>query len=274
MLVLYLSMTLLSYNWIISLIHKMEMQIAKALSLPPATSPGVLANELWKSDSFRETAAHMIGNNQILDELFLVPPMALVYGFIAMTFIPLLIVLTSSGRISQELASGSARFALVRTTRVTWVLGKFVGQALELIVPLALSALGAFTLASLRLSNIDQMDILGAIVVYTWKAWVYGLAFIGLALGISQMTRSQHLATALSFVALITLGILAIVAGHYAEDGAHSGWYVVKMLVPMGHKSDLWRTNPVRVLHGSVYVVGLAMAYLNLGYVWFSRRDV
>ena len=51
----------------------------------------------------------------------------------AQSFVPLLVLVTSGGVHAADIASGSTRFVLTRSDRLTWSLGKFLGHALLLV---------------------------------------------------------------------------------------------------------------------------------------------
>ena len=73
-----------------------------------------------------------------------------------------------------------------RASRPAWCLGKFLGQTLMVLAALTLSGLGAWCLMSFRLMGMNHLAVVGGMAIYSWKAWIYSLAFMGLALGISQ----------------------------------------------------------------------------------------
>ena len=273
-LILYMGAALLACNGFITALHRIEIQLSKTLGLPPTSTPGTVMNTLWKSDSFRRMIRNLVGSREILEQLMSVHPMALVYGWLVFLFTPVLVMLTASPRISGELGSGSIKFALIRTSRIAWCLGKFIGQSLITIVALATGGFIAWCLMRLRLAGMDGFSVAQGMIVYSWKAWIYSLSFLGLALGISQITRSPHKATAIGFAVWAGVGVLGFVSSHCTAEPWINVCQAVQMLAPMGHKLDLWRTDLPHQLQAAAFLTGLAFAYMFAGYTFLARKDL
>jgi ABC-type transport system involved in multi-copper enzyme maturation permease subunit len=273
-LILYVAGAMLACNGFISALNKIEVELTQTLGLATANTAGAVTDALWKSAAFRRMITHLVGDKSVALELLSVPPIALIYGWLAFTFTPILVMLSSSTRISEEVGSGSARFILVRIPRATFCLGKFVGQALEIILALTLSVAGAWCIARFRLPGMDDATVIRVMILYAWKAWLYSLAYVGLALGISQTTRSSNLAMGLGFAAWALTGILAGLANVYEGPGIQRIWQALTMLVPIGHRLDLWRSDPAHVIPAAVFLLSLSMVYLFLGHICFGRRDL
>ncbi|MFC1498709.1 ABC transporter permease [Verrucomicrobiota bacterium] len=274
LLILYLAGAMLASNGIISMLHRVEIELTKALAVTPSATTGVVTDILWKSDAFRNTIIHLVGDKKTAMELLSIPPVALIYAWLAFTFTPFFIIISSSGRIAEEVRHGSVRFVLTRTSRYAWCLGKFMGQAMEIVIPLILSAIGVWCIARFRLTHINNAALISATMIYAWKVWVYLLAFIGLALGISQITRSVNIAISISFIIWIAMVILHAFAKRYAGPGIQQLWQLVEMITPTGHKLNLWRTDMAHVLQACTYLVTLAFTYLFFGFIVFNKRDL
>jgi ABC-type transport system involved in multi-copper enzyme maturation permease subunit len=273
-LILYLAAAMLTCNGFISALHKIEMQLSKALGLPAASTPGTVMNVLWKSDTFRKMMKGLIGSQDVVDQLMSVHPMALVYGWLVFLFTPVLVVLAASPRISEELGSGSIKFVLLRTSRPAWCVGKFIGQALMTIVALTISAFGAWCLMRWRLAGMEGAGVAQGMVVYSWKAWLYSLSFLGLALGVSQLTRSANKAMALGFGVWMGVSVLGVASSHLMRGGWEPLWQAVHMLVPLGHRLDLWRTDVAHVVQSGAFLVALGFVYMFAGHAFLARRDL
>ena len=129
-LVLYLAGAMVAMHGFISALIKMEEQLTKMLGISPGAAPGAVVDALWRSAQFREMVKALVRDKDVAMGLFAVPPIAVVFGWLVFAFTPVLVMLTTSSRIAEEIGSGSARFVFLRTPRATWCLGKFVGQAL------------------------------------------------------------------------------------------------------------------------------------------------
>jgi len=273
-LVLYLAGSMLACNGFITVLHRLEQQLAEMLGLSAATSPGAVVEALWQNREFQRMLRHLVGDRETASQLLSVPPMALIYGWLAFTFTPMLVMLGSSSRIAEEVSTGSIRFVMLRTSRLSWCLGKFVGQALMLVVALLLSVIGAWCIARFRLTGLNDATAGAAMLLMAGKAWVYALAFLGLALGLSQLTRHAYLAMALGFLAWIVSSFAGMAARHLSGEGVRQVWDLVGMLIPQGHRIDLWRTDLPHTVSGFVFLLALGLTYLMAGHIFFSRRDL
>jgi ABC-type transport system involved in multi-copper enzyme maturation permease subunit len=272
-LLLYLAAALVSTNGFISTLQNLETQLAEILQLDSG-SPGAMADALWKSARFRNMIGTMIGDKEVAQSLMGIPPIALLYGFLAFFYTPFFVLLTASPRVAGDVWTGAARFVLFRTSRAAWVLGKMLGQAALLLLALALGAACSWCLARFRLQGMNGAAAAAGMALLAGKAWLFSLPFLGLALGISQSVRSPNTANALGFVAWLATWVLTLTAKHFAGDGLHASWEVVLMLMPQGYQLDLWRAGFVAPAMAALFLLSLGAAYLSAGYALFSRRDL
>ncbi|MDD4872116.1 MAG: ABC transporter permease subunit, partial [Kiritimatiellae bacterium] len=186
LLILYLAGSIVGTLIFIKVLHEVETQVVKAMGLDPAKNPGGVTATLWESSHFREIVVHLSGDREIAEQLLRVPPLALFYAWLSFAFAPLLVVLTAAPRIAEEVWSGSVRFALFRTSRGAWCMGKYIGQACQIFLALLLSAAGAWLVGFIRMEHFAPADSMITMFLFAVKAWIYSLAFLGLATGISQ----------------------------------------------------------------------------------------
>ena len=273
-LILYVAGAVLVCNSIVSGIHRAEEEISRTLGLPASATPGTVVDNLWKSRGFRHMMRGMIGDPELAEQLTSVHPMAALYGLLAFMFTPVFVILIASPRIAEELDSGSIRFALMRTSCAPWCLGKYAGQALMVLVALTLSSATTWCLLRFRLAGMDDLSVAQGMIIYSWKAWLYSLSYLGLALGISQVTRSANKAMALGFFAWVVFAVLGIMSGHWAGDGWAPVWQGIHMVVPLGHRLDLWRTDIAHQLPAAASLIALGLLYMAAGHAVLSRRDL
>lgn len=276
LLILYLAGSVAGTLIFVRVLHGIEGEVVKAIGLDPAKSTGSVTTTLWESSAFRSMVTQLIGNAEVAAELLRIPPVALFYGWLSFAFAPLLVILTASTRITEEVWSGSVRFALFRTSRGSWCLGKFIGQAALLLLALLLSAAGAWLVGFLRTDSFAAIPSALYMASFALKAWVYALTFLGLTTGISQFFSSPNLASAMSFIALIVLSTLGGISSYLADANTAVGriWDLVNRLTPSGHKLDLWRTDPAHVLPAAVFLLAISFAYMLAGQSYFARRDL
>jgi ABC-type transport system involved in multi-copper enzyme maturation permease subunit len=276
LLVLYFAGSVAGTLMFVRALHEIEGQVVKAMKLDPSNTTGGVTATLWESSAFREIVVHLTGSREVAEELLHIPPIALFYGWLSFTFAPLLVTLTAAPRIAEEVWSGSARFALFRTSRGIWCMGKFTGQAFQLLLALFLSALGAWLVALIRTEHFAALPSSISMLLFALKAWVYAIAFLGLATGISQCFSSPSTASAMGFIGLIVLSALGAASSHLANPNTTGGriWDLVNLLVPSGHKLDLWRSDPAHAVPAVIFLIALGLAYTLIGQAFFARRDL
>ena len=274
LLVIYFVGSLAATAMFVKVLHQVENQVEAAVGIAKSRQAGGATAALWQNPHLREFLTHMSGDEQLARQLLSIPPLALFYGWLSMTFAPLLVMLMSSARISEEIWSGSVRFVLFRTSRLSWCFGKFLGQGAQLLVALLLSAVAAGLIGSLKLAAFDPLTNFTALGVQSLKAWVYAMAFLGLATGISQLVAGPNLASALGFAALIGMSVVSALSSHLAGSGWRRAWDFVNLLTPAGHRPDLWRLDGAHLLPAVVFLLLLGVLYLLAGFAAFARRDL
>lgn len=274
LLLLYIAGSVAATLIFVNLLQKVEVQLVESMGLTPDGTTGSVTETLWQSDMFRRIMLRLVGDRALAEKLILIPPLGMYYGWLSFTFAPLLVILMSSTRIAEEIWSGSVRFVLFRTSRASWLWGKVLGQAGQVLVALLLSAIGAWIVGWLKMDYFDPLATAQAMIVFAFKAWIYALAFLGLALGVSQLCASPNLAVAIGFVALLIIAVLTGLSEHYAGDGIRRIWDLVGLLLPSGHRRQLWHQDLAHQLPGTIYLLTLGGGYLAAGYTRFARRDL
>jgi ABC-type transport system involved in multi-copper enzyme maturation permease subunit len=258
----------------VAILQKLERQLAETLGVTVASGAGNVTATLWKSDGFRRTLTSLAGSDSLALSLLRFPPLALFYGWLSFAFTPALVMLTSTARIAEEVWSGSARFVLFRTSRLNWCLGKFIGQAIQILGALLLSALGAWLVGLIRMKSFEPSATAWAMLLFSMRAWIYSLTFLGLALAVSQWCSAPNLALAFGFLAMIGLAVIAGVSKYFAGEGWRRIWDLVHSLTPDGHGMDLWWGDAAHLLPACVFLASLAFVYFAAGYARFAKRDL
>ena len=118
-----------------------------------------------------------------------------------------------------------------------------------------------------------MMELLPAMFGWGFRAWLYALAWLGLALGVSHLTRSGSRATALGLMAIAACAIWPFGLRCWAEYAEWPWLLHFDVLVPSAAELALWRRSFVPLFTGGVHLFTLGMCYLMLGHAVFSRRD-
>lgn len=273
--VLFCAASLLSVNAAISMLAGIERELASSLGLQPTDGAGVISTALWKSTAFQRMVRTGIDNALVFDDLLGRHPAELIHAWFSFLLTPMLVVLACSNRVADDLHSGAVRFMITRVTRLEWSLGKFFGQALLILIGLLLGALGADVVMSIRLSGSDALTILPTLLIWSCKAWVYSLAWLGVTLGVSHLTHSGAKATMFAVLALLVFSVVPHILDHYSRtpDGGLGLLAHFRVLFPNTFEDNLWRNAFVPVMTGSIWLIAQGFLYLLVGHVAFARRD-
>ena len=261
LLLLYLAAAVLCMNGTISVLGKMETELVRVLKLPDSGQTGVVSETLWKSKAFRNMVATAVDDRLVFEDISRRHPVELLYAWFAFLCAPILVVLVSGTRVADDLRTGVARYMLMRVTRLEWSLGKYVGQALMIMCALAVSAFGAWCVALYRLPTATAVRLLPPMLCWGVSAWFYSLAWLGIALGLSHLTRSGMRATAFGILAIGACEVLP----HFFPE--------VEQVVPSGPRLGLWRTSFTPQAVAAFHLLMVGLTYLTAGAAVFGRRD-
>ena len=248
-------------NGTISLLGRMESELVRVLRLPDAGQSGIVSETLWKSKSFRNMIAAGVDNRLVFADISQRHPVELLYAWFAFFCAPILVVLVSGTRVAEDLRTGVARYMLVRTSRLEWSFGKYIGQALMIACALAVSAAGAWCVALCRLPAATAARLFLPMLGWGVSAWFYSLAWLGLALGLSHLTRSSMRATAFG---ILGVGACEVLSYFFPE---------AEVLLPSGARLGLWRTSFIPQAVAVFHLATLGLVYLTIGAAVFNRRD-
>ena len=272
--ILYLIMSMVvCYSFVIT-VEKIESELAKTVNLGTTQRAGNMTASLWESQAFKRILEKLVGDEKLAEKLTQTPPMAIFYGWLAMAFTPFLVILLASESLSSELSNGTVRFALFRTSRSAWVVGKAIGQWILLLLALLLSAAGAWIIGRFWMVGFDGVVAARFLVLFMVKAWIYSFAFIGITFGFSQLTRSIALSRALAVIGFMAVFILHHIANHFAGPGIRKLWEIVVILMPPAHRIGFWHYETAKIVSSISFSIGLGFLYLFAGYLVFRRKDL
>ncbi len=272
-LVLYLLSAVFCMMGTITMLGKMEAELSNVLQLPESERTGVVSATLWKSKPFQRRIRAGVKNDLVYNDIAGRHPAELVYAWFAFMCAPLLAVLVAGNRVADDLKSGAVRYALVRVTRLEWTLGKYAGQVLMVALALAASAVGAWLVAVFRLSGVGMFELLPAMFGWGFRAGLYALAWLGLALGVSHVTRSGSGATALGVLAVTMCAAWPLMIKLAAWKLDWPWLCHFDALVPSSAELSLWRRGFIPLFTGALHLLALGLCYLMLGHAVFDRRD-
>lgn len=274
LILLYLAGSVASSAGFVKVLQSMERTLADALMVAQTDRPGAMTASMMQNEQLLEVVSDLVGDPALAAELVSIPPVALFYGWIALSFVPVLVMLNSTDAVASEVESGSARFALVRSTRLSWALGKLLGQGSLLVVGLLVGGAGAWLVGLLGLQSFEAVPNAIWALRLSLRAALMGASWLGIALGISMLVRSQSQARALGMLALIGIGVLRQVLGApQVNDYAPVVFDTLLLLFPGTYLLDLWQPALADRLPALLMLPTLGGCAFLLGLAVFQRRD-
>ena len=245
-------------------------QAARAALLGTMSAHDV-PEDLVRREAMPRLISSLVDDPRLREELSRIDPLALFYGIMALHLVAPLVLMTSGGVHATDLARGATRFVLTRCDRLSWALGKLAGHAALLAGGLLAGALVTAAVASGQ-GRLDLGNLVWLIRA-AFRAWVYGIAYLGMFAGLSLVVRAPARARALSVVLLFGLWV-----GHSLTQadwlsarlpGAqHLGW-----LFPAQYKLMLWSPSWFDSLPALLALLGIGGAAFALGHLAFRRGD-
>ena len=92
--------------------------------------------------------------------------------------------------------------------------------------------------------------------------------WLGLALGISHLSRSGSKATALGIAATVVWFAAPPLLKNFA-----GGYPALRLIFPGGVEDALWRSSLEPVAYAALWLAALGLMYLSVGAAVFARRD-
>jgi ABC-type transport system involved in multi-copper enzyme maturation permease subunit len=237
---------------------------------------GTLSAHVVPDDVVREVAlprviSFLVKDEQLQKELLAVEPLAIFYGFMALLLVAPLVLVTSGSAHAADISSGATRFVLVRCDRLSWSLGKLVGHAVLLALGLGVGALATAVVAHYT-TGFDLESALWLLRA-AFRAWIYGLAYLGIFTGISLLTRAPARARAASVAMLFWLWV-----GHTVCESSLIVARVpfvskLKWLFPSQYELLLWSPSWFDSVPAMLALVLIAASAFALGYAGFRRAD-
>ncbi len=219
-------------------------------------------------------AGALAGDAQVAEALVAIPPMALFYGWLAMSFVPLLVIFTSADAVAGDLASGAVRYSLFRTDRISWAVGKLIGQTCLMAVGTVVGAIACFGIGAVWLDGMPLADTAYWLLRMSGRTILYGFPYLGMVMCATQIARTSiragGLALALAFAASLAGGL---VQAEPIATRAPDMFRALSKLFPNGHYLQLWHPGVVESVGAAVGLIVIGLAFFALGFLRFQGRD-
>lgn len=258
----------------IEFLSGLEAMLADTLAVAQTNRPGAFTRELMSSDEAQRFLTRLLDDEALAAELVSIPPLSLFYGWLVMNFCPALVMLTAAESVTTDLSTGAVRFSLVRTARLSFSTGKLVGQAALLGVSVLAGALGVWLVGYFRFEGFAPGDNFLWLLSWSGRGFVYCLSYVGIAVGLSHLTRSVPLSRALGLLSFVLVAILwGLSHLDWVQNNVAPLARALVRLLPVAHERDLWRPELFDRLPALVMLTALAVVYFALGYRFRARRD-
>jgi len=232
---------------------------------------GALPDDVVRRYALPKVIAFFVHDEALQSELLGVEPLAIFYGFMALSFVPLLVLVTSGGVHAADIASGATRFVLTRSDRLTWSLGKLLGHATLLALGLLVGALATGLVAFLR-GGFPASSALWLLRA-AFRAWVFGLAYLGIFTSVSLWTRHPARARALSVVLLFVLWVGHALCESSFLIAQFPPLQYLAWLFPAQYQALLWSPSWSTSLPAMLALLCIAAAAFTSGQLRFQRSD-
>lgn len=251
---------------VVSVFATLEEQVVSTLGLPESGAAGGVTMTLWRSSAFKAVMSRALGSSLLFRDMLQLHPVTVAFGFFVFTVVPLMTLITCAPVAAGEIRSGSVRYLLLRVSRTEWTLGLFFAEAFVLLVAMLLLAASASAVSFSRLPGGSALGFIPTLFGWSFRAWFYALAWLGICTGASLCVKSPGKATGLSLVIYAVFSQMGIFM-----DGSLAALDFIR---PQGCQYLLWRMSFPALLQGVVGVLAVAFLYLGLGGAVFARRDV
>jgi ABC-type transport system involved in multi-copper enzyme maturation permease subunit len=261
------------------LVQSVEDNTARVTGAPTARRPGATMRRIRESGSYRQGLRIFLRDDQKADYFAAIPPIVTFFAYFSFYVLPFLVLFTSADTISTEVASRSIRYAVLRTGRLEFALGKAVGQALIVVGVTALAAVVFFAIAWASLAAFEPGATALGLMAFWPRVLLYLLPFLAWALFASMVTAGVNAARAVSLGGGVALSIVAgLVATppRWLQGGAVFSTVrdLFGYLTPFGHYKGL-AYPPGGALAGDVVVcLALTALYFAAGFSWLRKRDL
>jgi len=241
--------------------------LAGSMNVDPATLPDNLVRE-----KAMPWLVGFVQDEGTREQLLQMDPLSIFFGYAALQSVAVLVLLLGTSSIAKDISTGAIRFLLFRCDRLSWTLGKLVGQALLLAGCLAVAAICTALVGTWYDESVDFGRWLW-LMRTSFRAWVYGLSYLGIFCGVSMLATNPMRArgTALLLWLLMWIGHGLLTAQWAGGDYAwmtYAAW-----LFPTHHQDGLWSGN-LLVYAGSVLgLLAIGAVGFSVGYSQFERRD-
>lgn len=249
---------------LVAIQERLEEELGRAVDM----------KQLLESPGMARVAGALTGDPEVAKAIVAIPPMALFYGWLAMNFVPLLALFTSSDAIAGDVSSGAVRFSLFRTDRLSWALGKLAGQTVLMAVGVLVGAAACWGTGMLWLEAMPAGNTAYWLLRISGRTVVYSFAYLGMVMCASGLTRTSIRAGGLALLIMFCCSLGgSILQARPIRDQAPALFDILSKFFPNGHHLALWHPALTESVAAMVALVVMGLVFFAIGFWRFDRRD-
>ncbi len=230
--------------------------------------------DITKLDAYQQMIESFAGGDPKKAELWrTTPPIVLVSFWLALGFLPFLVMLTSHDALARDNELRTLRYVRPRLSMIAWVVGKFLAQALLVFAVTVASGALIYAIAVSRLESFPAVEGGIAFLSFWWRVLVYELAVLGVLFVISALSRTAFGALVASALGIFALWILQFFS--WWKDGDEmTPMAYLSYLSPFTYKDGLWHPLSQPLLLAALAQVGFAVVGVALSIYALEKRDI
>jgi len=255
-------------------LHAMETAAAMALKVPATDKPGVMTETLRERGDLERLVSEMVSDDDVVVARILEWPLLTWFHlWLAMLLIPFLAVTTAAECIAVDLHSRALRYECVRTGRLEFVFGRFLGQALLMTAASLLAVGGTWAVGMTCMVGNEPIGLLLSLLSITPLVLGLTLPFLGIGAAFSQLTGSANVARVMGLITVVASWILMGIAESFDDGDWWWFWGTFEMALPQEWMWKLWQPLPIWPMGVGVLVL-LGVTFAAAGLPLFARRDL
>jgi ABC-type transport system involved in multi-copper enzyme maturation permease subunit len=258
-------------------LEKAAKMAADVPGAPPSDQTGAMLKWLQGTPVYSSIIEGAFGDAADGSVLATLPPMALIFAWLTMTFAPVLVLFTTSDAIGADIENRALRYTLLRTGRIEYVVGKFLGHLGLLTAVIALEAIAFLAVTTAVVSQVPVLET-GVAMLRFWP-WIVvdAMPYVALAIGASMLASSANGGRAMAIAALlgfVVLHALCGVAGVRASGVGAMFFEAIDYVTPFTRKFGVLAPVGGTFARSAGICFGLTIAYVGGAFAFFRSRDV
>jgi ABC-type transport system involved in multi-copper enzyme maturation permease subunit len=261
--------------WMFTRVIRMfEHEAARTLGIATTDTPGAMMAELSKTEMWRGFLSDLTGRPELVEALVSVPAIAVFHLWVSFILVPMFAATAAAESVALDTSTRAIRYEALRTGRFEIAVGRYLGQLLLTGTAGGIGLFGTLAVGLGFMVGNSPFLLFATLVVFTFKAWLFAMPFVGMGVAISLMTSSAAWARVLALGGVagswVVFGVLRA-----TEDRAWMGPIgdVLLPILPQTWLSGFWE--PGLGSWPTVLVcAGLGASAVSLAAIRFVRRDL